>query len=89
MVRVNQYSEPIEYEAITGGESDSWFLESIDLAYVYVPTDKALFSCLGKILNKECETQVDIITLPGHIVEQIQKMAYKGGTVLPKGKPPE
>ena len=86
MVRVNQYSEPIEYEAITGGESDSWFLEGIDLAYVYVPTGKTLFSCLGKVLNKECETQVDIITLPGHIMEQIQKMEYKGGTVLPKGK---
>jgi len=86
MVSVNQYSEPIEYEAITGGESDSWFLEGIDLAYVYVPTDKALFSCLGKVLKKECETQVNIITLPGHIVEQIQKIKYKGKKVLPNGK---
>lgn len=77
MVRENQYSEPIEYEVISGGESDSWFLEGIDLAYVYVPTDKTSFRCLGKILKRECETQVNIINLPGYIVEQIQKMEPK------------
>lgn len=77
MVRENQYSEPIEYEAIAGGESDSWFLEGIDLAYVYVPTNKTSFSCLGKALKKECETQVNTINLPEHIVEQIQEMEPK------------
>ena len=84
MVRENHYSEPIEYEVISGGESDSWFLEGIDLAYVYVPTGKTSFSCLGKILKIECETQVNTINLPEHIVEQIQERELKDVEMLTK-----
>ena len=84
MVRENQYSEPIEYEAIADGETNSWFLEDIDLSYVYVPTDKTFFSCLGKVLKKKCETKVNNINLPVHIVEQIQERELKDVEMLTK-----
>ena len=89
MVRENQYLEPIEYEVMPGGHSGGWFLEGIDLAYVYVRTDKTFFSCLGKIVEKECETKVNTINLPGHIEERIHEMELKDGKVLPDERTPK
>ena len=70
----NQYAEPIEYEAISSDESDRWFLKGIDLAYIYVPTSKTSFRCLGKLLNTECDVHVETINLPVQVVKDIDKM---------------
>ena len=71
--REKQYLEPVEYEAVTGDESSRWFLEGIDLAYVYVPTGNGAFRCLAKIMKRDCDVNVDMIKLPPQLVDKIEK----------------
>jgi len=71
--REKQYSEPVQYEAVTGDGSSRWFLEGIDLAYVYVPTGKGSFHCLAKIIKRECSINVDTISLPSQLLEQAER----------------
>ena len=66
----NKYSEPVEYEAVTGGGPSWWFVTGIDLAYVYVPTSEGSFKALGKVINRECSIHVDTISLPRQLLEQ-------------------
>jgi len=68
--RENKYSEPVEYEAVTAAGSARWFVTEIDLAYVYVPTSKGAFRCLGKVIERECSINVDTISLPHQLLEQ-------------------
>jgi len=68
--RENKYSEPVEYEAVTREGSARWFVTGIDLAYVYVPTSKGAFRCLGKVIERECSINVDTISLPHQLLEQ-------------------
>jgi len=68
--RETQYSEPVEYEAVTGEGPARWFVTGIDLAYVYVPTSKGAFRCLGKVIERECSINVDTISLPHQLLEQ-------------------
>jgi len=71
--REKQYLEPVEYEAVTGDESSRWFLEGIDLAYVYVPTGSGAFRCLAKVIKRDCDVNVDMIKLPPQLVDKIEK----------------
>jgi hypothetical protein len=71
--RENQYSEPVQYEAVTGDGSSRWLLEGIDLAYVYVPTSKGSFHCLAKGIKRECSINVDTISLPSQLLEQAER----------------
>ncbi|MEA3239375.1 MAG: hypothetical protein U9Q94_06315 [Candidatus Bipolaricaulota bacterium] len=66
----NKYSEPVQYEAVTGEGSARWSITGIDLAYVYVPTSSGSFRCLGKLINRECSINVDTISLPYQFLEQ-------------------
>ena len=66
----NDYSEPVEYEAVTGESPARWFVTGIDLAYVYVPTRNGSFRCLGKVIKRECSVNVDTISLPHQLLEQ-------------------
>ena len=68
--RETKYSEPVEYEAFTGEGPARWFVTGIDLAYVYVPTSKGAFRCLGKVIERECSINVDTISLPHQLLEQ-------------------
>lgn len=69
----NNYSEPVEYEAVTGEEPARWFVTGIDLAYVYVPTSSGSFRCLGKVIKRECSINVDTISLPYQLLEQAKR----------------
>ena len=69
----NRYSEPVEYEAVTGEGSARWFVAGIDLAYVYVPTSSGSFRCLGKVIERECSINVDTISLPYQLLEQAER----------------
>ena len=71
--REKQYSEPVQYEAVTGDGSSRWFLAGIDLAYVYVPTSKGLFHCLAKVIKRECIINVDTISLPYQLLQQAER----------------
>jgi len=71
--REEQYLEPVQYEAVTGDGSSRWFFEGIDLAYVYVPTSKGSFHCLAKVIKRECIINVDTISLPSQLLEQVER----------------
>jgi hypothetical protein len=68
-----QYSEPVQYEAVTGHGRSRWFVAGIDLAYVYVPTSEGAFRCLGKVIERECSINVDTISLPHQLLEQAKR----------------
>jgi len=69
----NNYSEPVEYEAITAEGSARWFITGIDLAYVYVSTGEGSFRCLGKVIKRECSINLDTISLPHQVLEQVRR----------------
>ena len=69
-LRDKQYSESVQYEAVTGKEPARWFATAIDLAYVYVPTGEGTFRCLGKVIERACSIKVDTISLPYQLLEQ-------------------
>jgi len=69
----NKYSEPVEYEAVTGEGPAGWFVTGIDLAYVYVPTSEGAFRCLGKVIERECSVDVDTLSLPHQLLEQAKR----------------
>ena len=48
-----------------------WFIERIDLAYVYTHTGDSSFQCLGKVLELECLVGVERISLPGDVMEKM------------------
>lgn len=48
-----------------------WFVEGIDLAYVYIHTGGSSFHCLGMVLELECLVGVETITLPGDVMEKV------------------
>jgi len=68
--REEQYSESIRYEAVTGQGPVRWFVAGIDLAYVYVPTSKGTFRCLGKVIKRECSINLDTISLPHQLLKR-------------------
>ncbi len=69
----NNYSEPVEYEAVTGEGSARWFITGIDLAYVYVPTSEGSFRALGKVINRECSINIATISLPHQLLDQAKR----------------
>ena len=71
--REKGYSEPVEYAAVTGGGPARWFVAAIDLAYVYVSTSEGSFRCLGKVIKRECSVNVDTISLPHYLLEQVKR----------------
>jgi len=71
--REKQYSEPVEYAAAIGEEPERWFVAGIDLAYVYVPTSEGAFRCLGKVIERECSINVDTISLPHYLLQQVKR----------------
>jgi len=71
--REKGYSEPVQYEAVTGDGSSRWFVAGIDLAYVYIPTSEGSFRCLGKVIERECIINVDTISLPYQLLEQTKR----------------
>ena len=72
-LREKPYSEPVEYEAVTGEGPTRWFITGIDLAYVYVPTSEGTFQCLGKVIDCECSVDVDTLSLPHQLLEQARR----------------
>jgi hypothetical protein len=75
--REKQYLEPVEYTAIIGDVSSRWFVAGIDLAYVYVPTSEGTFRCLGKVIKRECSVNVDTISLPRQLLEQVKRTVQR------------
>jgi len=73
----NNYSEPVQYEAVTAEGSARWFVTDIDLAYVYVPTGEGSFRCLGKVIKRECIINVDTISLSRQLFEQTKRKAER------------
>ena len=74
-----QYFEPVDYESIAHDDSSQWFLEGIDLAYIYVPTVNGSFLCLGKMMQYDCDVNVEIINLPSKIIDNINNYIEKKG----------
>lgn len=50
----------VEFEV---ARESRWFVEGIDLAYVYLPTSEGAFRCLGTILELPCVVEVETIQL--------------------------
>ena len=67
------YMEPVKYRAAPPDEQSGWFLEGIDLAYVYIPSGGNSFRCLGKVLELECDVKVESITLPAEAMTNAMK----------------
>ncbi|MCK5213638.1 MAG: hypothetical protein KAQ74_06880 [Dehalococcoidia bacterium] len=55
-----------------------WTIERIDLAYVYTYTGGGLFQCLGKILELDCNVEVETISLPGEVRKIVQPRTCLG-----------
>lgn len=76
-LQADEYPESAQYEAFTAEGTSRWFITGIDLAYVYVPTGKGAFRCLGKVIQSECIINVDTISLPSQLLEHIKREALK------------
>lgn len=73
-IKEGKYKEPIEYVRVTAkkeDKSDLYDLVGIDFAYVYVPDQKGSYVCLGQSMGLECDVEVEMITLPQEVIEQI------------------
>jgi len=55
-----------------------WFIEGIDLAYVYVHAGGNSFYCLGKVLELECLVDVETISLHGDVMEKMMPRRSPG-----------
>ena len=67
------YYEPVEYRRVyADSENARWFLQSIDLAYFYVPQN-GRFRVLGKQLNLPAEVAVETIKLPQAVSDAINE----------------
>jgi hypothetical protein len=69
-----QYKEPVEYRKF-GAQTQGgrWFLQGIDLAYVYVPVGDGGFRNLARVLNLEAKVRVEKISLPPAVVSEAQQ----------------
>ncbi len=71
-IREGKYQEPIQYEPVPEDEAN-WFLQGVDLAYVYAPSADDIFRCIGKTYQLECDVNVERITLPRSAFQKSKK----------------
>lgn len=66
-----KYREPVQYMPSKYPTSnDEWFVQEIDLAYVYVPTGTRTFENLAQFMNlKPLNIQVAAINLPMDVIQ--------------------
>jgi hypothetical protein len=60
-----------------------WFIEGIDLAYVYLHAGGSSFQCLGKVLELECRVGVETMVLPDDVMEKIGAGGSSGRHMSP------
>jgi hypothetical protein len=66
------YKEPVEYRRVGADvKGGKWFLEPIDLAYVYVPVEDGSFQNAAMVLGLKAKTKVDVIRLPADVTTQV------------------
>jgi hypothetical protein len=61
--REGTYREPVAYKAVPPDEA-AWFRRSVDLAYLYSPSNGGGFHCVGKAFHLECDVHVERIRIP-------------------------
>jgi len=66
-----EYREPVDYIESKDDRHSGWFVEGIDLAYVYIHMGDNSFRCLGKLLELECLVELETIKLPDNLVKKI------------------
>ncbi len=66
-----EYREPVDYMEFKDERHSGWFVEGIDLAYVYIHTGDNSFRCLGKVLELECLVELETMKLPDDLVKKI------------------
>lgn len=54
-----------------------WFVEGVDLAYIYVPIGNGDFTCLGRSLDQPCSVTVETIHVSG---VSVNKTITKAGS---------
>jgi hypothetical protein len=69
-----KYKEPVEYRKFHSQPPvGRWFLEGIDLAYVYVPESNGGFRNLARVLGLEAKIRVEKINLPPDLLPELQR----------------
>ncbi|HEX8237608.1 MAG TPA: hypothetical protein VF600_16745 [Abditibacteriaceae bacterium] len=69
-----QYKEPVEYRKLgLQTQGSRWFLQGIDLAYVYVPAGNGGFRNLARVLDLEAKVRVEKINLPSTVLSEVQQ----------------
>lgn len=66
-----EYREPTDYIEYKAEGQSGWFVEGIDLAYVYIHTGDNSFRCLGKVLELECLVELETMTLPNDVMKKL------------------
>jgi hypothetical protein len=68
------YKEPVEYRKFGAHpQGGRWFLQGIDLAYVYVPVSNGGFRNLARVLDLEAKVRVERINLPPDVLSEAQQ----------------
>ena len=71
-IREGKYQEPIQYQTVPEDDAN-WFLQSVDLAYVYAPSPDDSFRCIGKTYKLKCDVHVERINIPQDAFRQLKK----------------
>jgi len=66
-----EYREPVDYIEFKDERHSGWFVEGIDLAYVYIHTGDNSFRCLGKVLELECLVELETMNFPDDLMKKI------------------
>jgi hypothetical protein len=53
-------------------DKNRWFLEAVDLAYVYVPVGNGRFRVLGKELGLAADVRTEFVALPANVLAKIE-----------------
>lgn len=81
-IRKGEYREPIKYEPVPAKEQ-TWFLQGVDLAYVYAPSSDGSFICIGKKYKLDCDVLVKRIKIDRDAYARPKKLP---GTGTVKGR---
>ncbi len=69
-----EYKEPVEYRKFGAHpQGGRWFLQGIDLAYVYVPVSNGGFRNLARVLDLDAKIRVEKINLPPDVLSEAQQ----------------
>jgi hypothetical protein len=69
-----EYKEPVQYRKVgSQAQGSRWFLNGVDLAYIYVPVGNGAFRNLARVLELEAKVKVEKINLPTDVFSEVEQ----------------